>query len=59
MLFRTLCSIELQGPCSRKLNLSRSEIIFFESMVHTISIDALFVYHYTVQEDKKQVIPGA
>jgi hypothetical protein len=35
------------------------KIIFLESTVHKISIDALFVYHYTVHEDKKQVIPGA
>ena len=35
------------------------KIIFLESTVHKLSIDALFVYHYTVHEDKKQVIPGA
>jgi hypothetical protein len=29
MLFRTLCSIEFQGRCSRKLNLSRSENSIF------------------------------
>jgi hypothetical protein len=35
------------------------KITFLESAVHMISIDALFVYHYTVYEYKKQVIPGA
>ena len=35
------------------------KIIFLESTVHKLSIDALFVYQKTVHEDKKQVIPGA
>ena len=35
------------------------KIIFLESTVHKLSIDALFVYHNTVREDRKQVIPGA
>jgi hypothetical protein len=35
------------------------KIVFLESTVNKLSIDALFVYHYTVHEDKKQVIPGA
>jgi hypothetical protein len=30
MLFRTLRSIEFQGPCSRNLNFSRSENCIFE-----------------------------
>jgi hypothetical protein len=29
MLFRTLCSIEVQGPCSRYLNLGQSENCIF------------------------------
>jgi hypothetical protein len=29
MLFRTLCSIEFQGPCSRNLNLRQSENCIF------------------------------
>jgi hypothetical protein len=33
--------------------------IFMESTVHMLSINALLVYHWTVHEDKKQVIPGA
>jgi hypothetical protein len=35
------------------------KIVFLESTVHKLSIDALFVYHLTAHEDKKQVIPGA
>jgi hypothetical protein len=30
MLFRTLCSTEFQGSCSRNLNLPRSENCIFE-----------------------------
>jgi hypothetical protein len=33
--------------------------IFLESTVHKLSTNALVVYHWTVHEDKKQVIPGA
>jgi hypothetical protein len=33
--------------------------IFLESTVHKLSTNALLVYHYTVHEDKKQVISGA
>jgi hypothetical protein len=33
--------------------------IFLESKAHKLSINALVVYHYTIHEDKKQVIPGA
>ena len=29
MLFRTLCSIEFQGPCSRNVNLPRSDYCIF------------------------------
>jgi hypothetical protein len=35
------------------------KIVFLESTAHKRSTDALFVYHYTVHEDKKQVIPDA
>ena len=42
------------------MNLPRSGYcIFQESTAHKLSIDALFVYHYTMHEDKRQVIPGA
>jgi hypothetical protein len=34
-------------------------IVFLESTVHKLSINALFVYHYTIHEDTRQVIPGA
>jgi hypothetical protein len=34
-------------------------IVFVESTVNRISVDALVVYQKTVQEDTKQVIPGA
>jgi hypothetical protein len=35
------------------------KIVFLESTVHTLSIDALLVYYNTIHEDKRQVIPGA
>jgi hypothetical protein len=35
------------------------KIVFLESTVHTLSIDALFVYHQRIHADIKQVIPGA
>ena len=35
------------------------KIVFLESTVHKLSIDALFMYQYTIHEDKRQVIPGA
>jgi hypothetical protein len=35
------------------------KIVFLESMVHRLSVDALLVYHKTVHEDTKQVIPDA
>ena len=38
------------------MNLS---MVLLESTVHKLSIDALFVYHNTIYEDKRQVIPGA
>jgi hypothetical protein len=34
-------------------------IVFMESTVHKLSTGALFVYHNTICEDKRQVIPGA
>jgi hypothetical protein len=34
-------------------------IVFLESTVHKLYIAALFMYHYTIDEDKRQVIPGA
>ena len=59
MLFRIWCSIEFEGSCRGNLNLGQSEIVFLESTVHKLSIDALYLYHQTVHEYKKQVIPGA
>ena len=35
------------------------KIVLLESTVHKLSIDVLLVYHYTIHEDKRQVIPGA
>jgi hypothetical protein len=34
------------------------QIVFLESTVHRLSVDALLVYQETVHEDTKQVIPG-
>jgi hypothetical protein len=34
-------------------------IVFLESTVHRLAVDALSVYQKTVHEDTKQVIPGA
>jgi hypothetical protein len=59
MLFRTWCSIEFQGPVAETWIYHGLTILFLESTVHKLSIAALLVYHYTVHEDKKQVIPGA
>jgi hypothetical protein len=44
MLFRTLCFIEFEAPCSRNLNGSRSKIVFLESPIHILSMDALLVH---------------
>jgi hypothetical protein len=35
------------------------KILFLESMVHRLSVNALLVYQKTVDEDTMQVIPGA
>jgi hypothetical protein len=35
------------------------KIVFLESTVHRLSVDALLVYQKTVHEDTKQFIPGA
>jgi hypothetical protein len=35
------------------------KIVFLESSVDKLSIDALLVNHYTINDDKRQVIPGA
>jgi hypothetical protein len=35
------------------------KFVFLKSTVHKLSIDGLFMYHYTIHEDKRQVIPGA
>jgi hypothetical protein len=35
------------------------KIVFLESAVHRLSVDALLVYQKTVHEGTKQVIPGA
>jgi hypothetical protein len=45
MPFRTLCSIEFQGSCSRDFNLGQSEIVFLKSMINMLSVDALLLHH--------------
>ena len=40
------------------MNLRRSEIVFLESTVHRLSVNALLVYQTIVHEDTKQVIPS-
>ena len=35
------------------------KIVFLESTVHRLSVDALLVYQKTIHEDTKQIIPGA
>jgi hypothetical protein len=59
MLFRAWCSIDFKAPVAEIWICHGLKIVFLESTVHKLSIDALFVYHYTVHEYKKQVIPGA
>ena len=44
MLFRTLCSIEFQDSCSRILNLGQYEIVFLESTVNRLSVDASLLH---------------
>ena len=34
------------------------KIVFLESTVHKLSVDASFVHHYAVRGDKKQVFPA-
>jgi hypothetical protein len=51
--------LNFQAPVAETWIYHSLKIVFVESTVHKLSIDALFVYHYTVHEDKKQVIPGA
>jgi hypothetical protein len=48
----------LKANVAETWNYHGLKMIFLESTVHKHSIDAIFVYHYTVHEDKKQVIPG-
>jgi hypothetical protein len=46
MRFRTLCSIEFQGPCGRNLTLPRSDnCIFGICGPYKLSTNALLVYH--------------
>ena len=44
MLFRTLCCIEFQDSCSRILNLGQYEIVFLESTVNRLSVDASLLH---------------
>jgi hypothetical protein len=54
MLFRTLRSIEFQGPCSRDLNLGQSENCVFRIYGPMPSVDARTIR--ASLDDKKQVL---
>jgi hypothetical protein len=45
MLLRTWFCIEIQGPVAETWIYHGLTILFLESTVHKIFIDALFVYH--------------
>jgi hypothetical protein len=59
MLFRTLCSIEFQGSCSRNLNLGQSENCIFGIYCPYAFCRRLIRASLDVLEDKKQVFPAA
>ena len=59
MLFRTLCSIEVQGSCSRYLNFGQSEICIFGIYCLYAFCRRLIRASLGVRGDKKQVFPAA
>ena len=59
MRFRTLRSIEFQGPAAETGDYHGLKIVFLESTVHRLSVDSLLVYQMTVYEDTKQFISSA
>ena len=59
MLFRTLCSIEFQGTCSRDLNLGQPES-YFSGIYCPYAFCRRFIRaSLYVHGDKKQVFPAA
>ena len=60
MRFRTLCSIEFQGSCMvAKTRIYHGlKIVFLESTVNRLSVDASFLHNETVRGHKKQVFPA-
>ena len=59
MLFRTLCSIEVQGCCSRNLNLGQSENCIFGIYGQYAFCRCLIRASLDVRGDKKQVFSAA
>jgi hypothetical protein len=59
MLFRTLCSIEVQGSCSRNLNLGQFENCIFGIYCPYAFFRRLIRASLDVRGDKKQVFPAA
>jgi hypothetical protein len=59
MLFRTLCSIEFQGPCRRNLDLRQSENCIFGIYVQYTFWRCLIRASVDVRGDKKQVFSAA
>jgi hypothetical protein len=58
MLFRTLCSIEIQGSCSKNLNLYAVLKLYFWHLRSTIFLSMPYSYIYRlVRVCKKQVFP--
>jgi hypothetical protein len=59
LLFEPDVILDFKAPVAETRIYNGLKIIFLGIYGHKLSIDALLVYHYTVHEDKKQVIPGA
>jgi hypothetical protein len=57
--FKPVILLNFKVPVAEMWINAGLKIVFLESTVHMLSVDALLVYQKTVKEDTKQVIPGA
>ena len=51
--------LNFKAPVAETSIYAGPKIVFLESTVHRLSVNALLVYQTIVHEDTKQVIPGA
>ena len=51
--------LNFKVPVAETLINAGLKMVFLESRVHRLSVDALLVYYWTVHEDTMQVITGA